>query len=219
MCLLHGRVGKAAVLTICGYAASINVRKLLWACAEMAMDYRLEAWGSATMPTSAPAFRALTPFGRVPVLIDGDACIAESNRILSYLAERTGRIDLVGDTPLTRAKIGMWLDWQICDFNNSWRPAFMGLVRGDPNFQDADQIARSMGEFARHVAMIEAVLAKGDDYICGDDFTLADIAIGLSIHRWQAMPGEKPAFAAVDAYYRRLGARAGFQRFGVEGGP
>ncbi|MCU0890867.1 MAG: glutathione S-transferase N-terminal domain-containing protein [Sandarakinorhabdus sp.] len=38
-----------------------------------------------------PTFRAINPNGKVPALIDGDAILFDSNAILLYLAERTGK--------------------------------------------------------------------------------------------------------------------------------
>jgi glutathione S-transferase len=43
--------------------------------------------------------------------------------------------------------------------------------------------------------------------------------MGLSIHRWRALPVAKPCFANVEIYYARLCERVGFQQFGRDGGP
>jgi glutathione S-transferase len=39
-----------------------------------------------------PSFRALNPFGRVPVFVDGDLTLWESHAILAYLGEKTGKL-------------------------------------------------------------------------------------------------------------------------------
>ena len=110
------------------------------------------------------------------------------------------------------------MDWQASDFNNSWRVAFQGLVRSNPDHQDARAIERSMTTFSRMVAVVDAQLARFGGYICGPRFSLADIPIGLSIHRWRSIPAEKPRLAHVDRYYERLCERAGFRRYGRDGG-
>jgi glutathione S-transferase len=38
----------------------------------------------------SPVFRALNPFGQIPVLQDGELILADSNSILVYLAKRYG---------------------------------------------------------------------------------------------------------------------------------
>lgn len=206
------------MLRVLGYAASINVRKLLWACEELGLACRREDWGGGTRATGDPAFLALNPFGMVPVLVDGDVVLSESNAILRYLAAREGRTDLLPVDPAARARIERWMDWQASDFNNSWRVAFQGLVRGNPPHRDPAAIEASLAAFARMVAIVDASLASSQAWICGTAFTLADIPIGLAIHRWLALPIDKPGFAHVDGYYARLCERPGFRRHGRDGG-
>lgn len=206
------------MLRIYGYAASINVRKVLWTCAELGLDFTREDWAGPFRPTSDPAFLALNPVGLVPVINDDGAILWESNAIVRYLAASHGRTDLLPADPRARARIEMWMDWQASDFNNSWRAAFQGLVRKNPEFQDARAIERSMASFAQMVGVIDAELAKSGGYICGPRFSLADIPIGLSIHRWRSMPADKPRFADIDRYYERLCQRTGFRQYGRDGG-
>ena len=206
------------MLRIYGYAASINVRKVLWACDELALAYEREDWGGGYRSTSEPAFRALAPAGMVPVIDDDGAIVWESNTILRYLAASRARTDLLPTDPLVRANVERWMDWQASDFNNSWRVAFQGLVRKHPDHQDAAAIARSTAAFSRMVEIVDGALAP-NGYIAGPRFTLADIPIGLSIHRWRALPASKPVLANVDAYYERLCDRPGFRTHGRDGGP
>ncbi len=205
-------------LRIYGYAGSINVRKVLWCCAELGLPFEREDWAGPFRSTSEPAFLALNPVGLVPVIDDGGAVIWESNAIIRYLATSRGREDLLPAAPLPRAQVEMWMDWQASDFNNSWRVAFQGLIRNNPDHRDPNAILRSLDTCSRMVAVIDAQLDKAGGYICGGSFTLADIAIGLSIHRWRSFP-DRPALANVDRYYERLCERAGFRTYGLNGGP
>jgi len=207
------------MLRIYGYPSSINVRKVLWACEEIGLDFEREDWGGPGRPTSDPAFRALNPVGMVPVVDDDGVIVWESNVIVRYLAASRGRFDLAPQEPARRARVESWMDWQGSDLNNSWRVAFQGLVRGNPDFQDRAAIARSAAEFSKLIAIIDAQLAETDAYICGDAFTVADIAIGLSICRWLATPIERPRLDRVARYYERLCTRSGFRRYGRDGGP
>ena len=207
------------MLRICGYEASINVRKVLWACAELGLEYEREDWGGSFRPTSSPAFLALNPVGQVPVINDGGTIIWESNTIIRYLAASRGRDDLLPTNPAERAKIEMWMDWQASDFNNSWRYAFQALVRKNSAYQDAAAIERSISDFNHQVRVADAELSRSGGFIAGPRFSLADIAIGLSIHRWYAVPAAKPSLVHVQRYYDQLCERAAFRRFGRDGGP
>ena len=45
---------------------TINVRKVLWACAELALPFEREDWAGPFRPTSDPAFLSLNPVGLYP---------------------------------------------------------------------------------------------------------------------------------------------------------
>ena len=207
------------MLRIYGYAASINVRKVLWACEEIGLDFDREDWGGSFRPTSDPAFLALNPAGMVPVIDDAGSVIWESNTIIRYLAASRGRTDLYPADPVQRAHIETWMDWQASDFNNSWRIAFQGLVRKNPDHQDPVAIERLMSSFTGMVGIVDRQLEKGGGFICGSNFSVADIPIGLSIQRWRSMPHARPGLPHVERYYERLCERVGFQRYGRDGGP
>lgn len=204
------------MLRIYGHAASINVRKVLWACEELSLAFNREDWGGAHRPLSDPQFKALNSAGMIPVIDDDGVVVWESNAIVRYLAASRGRTDLLPAEPAPRAHVEQWMDWQGSDFNNSWRVAFQGLVRKNPAFQDRNAIDASMAQLNAMVGIVDAQLARTGAYIAGGTFTVADIAIGLSLRRWKAIPMTRPDLENVERYYRLLGTRAGFQRYAVE---
>jgi glutathione S-transferase len=207
------------MLKIYGYAQSINVRKVLWACEELGLPFVREDWGGAFRSTSEPQFRALNPVGMVPVIDDEGVIVWESNVILRYLATSRQRPDLLPTAPADRAHVEQWMDWQASDFNNSWRVVFQALVRKNPAFQDAAAIERSARLFAEMVAIVDGQLGRTGAYVAGERFTVADIAIGLSLHRWRSTPVAWPSMPNVDRYYALLLERQGFRRYGRDGGP
>jgi glutathione S-transferase len=216
------------MLKILGKVSSINVRKVLWACAEMDVPYTREDWGAGFKPTDDPAFAALNPNRLVPVVIDdgavdGDFVLWESNTILRWLAAREERFDLLpradAEHARERARVEQWIDWQATEFNTAWRYAFMALVRRAPGFDDAKQILASLQSWAGMLAIIDGQLQKTGGHIAAHEFTLADIPVGLGVHRWMMTPmetagHERPDFPRVDAYYDRLVARPAFQSHG-----
>lgn len=207
------------MLKIYGYAGSINVRKVLWMCEELELPCEREDWGGGFRSTSEPAFRALNPVGMVPVIDDGGTIVWESNVIVRYLAASRGRTDLAPADPAQRAHVEQWMDWQASDFNNSWRVAFQGLVRKNPAFQDPAAIESSVNLFSSLVGIVDAQLGRTGAYIAGERFTIADIAIGLSLHRWHSIPMTRPHYRNVERYYELLLERRGFARHGRDGGP
>jgi glutathione S-transferase len=207
------------VLKLLGKASSINVRKVLWTCHELGLDYVREDFGVGFQSTTTPEFKALNPNSMVPVLIDGDFVLWESNVICRYLAVREGREDLLSSDPKTRALTEQWIDWQAGELNNSWRYAFPALARNSAQHTDPALIDAGVSNWNRHMQILEAQLQKSGDYVLGDQFTLADIPLGLSVNRWAMTPMPRPALPAVEAYYERLNQREGFRLFGRNGTP
>ena len=197
------------MLRIIGKASSINVRTFLWACEEIGIAY--------TREDSAPEM-ALNPNGLVPVMVDGDFVLWESNTILRYLANKWRATSLLPTEPSARAAVERWIDWQATEFNTAWRYAFSALVRRNPAFDDSRWIEASKADWTRMVGILDDVLTR-HLYVAGDSFTLADIPIGLSINRWFMTPMDKPAFPAVSAYYDRLSRRPAFLTHGRNGIP
>jgi glutathione S-transferase len=207
------------VLKVLGKSSSINVRKVLWLCAEMDLAYEHEQWGSGHRPTDSPQFLALNPNAMVPVIQDGSFVLWESNTICRYLASRGARSDLLPQHPQERALVEQWMDWQATELNNAWRYAFMALVRKSPAHADAQTLAASIAQWNRHMQILDAQLAKTGAYAAGTTFTLADVVLGLSTNRWAMTPMERPHLPAVQAYFERLSQRPAFLLHGRNGTP
>lgn len=211
----------AGVLRVLGRVNSINVRKVLWACDELGFAFDREDWGVGFRPTADPEFQALNPKGLVPVLIDGNFVLTESNAILRYLAAKSGENPLVWSLypaqAKARARIEEWMDFQASELNFAWRYAFTGLVRKNPKFNDPNEIEASRREWNRMMGIVAAQLERTGGHIAGEGFTLADIPIGLSVNRWLRMDMAKPALPALDAYAARLGERAAFRAYAGDG--
>src|ERR1700744_4768263 len=114
-----------AKLRLLGIANSINVRRVLWPCREIGIDYDREDVGSGFAPTDTAEFLKLNPNGLVPVIEDEAGVLWESNTICRYLAAKHGRTDLLPENPRARAGVEQWMDWQATDLNSSWRYAFL----------------------------------------------------------------------------------------------
>lgn len=195
-------------MRLLGRLTSINVRKVMWTAAQLGLELEREDWGAGFRSPQEPGYLALNPNGLIPVLLDGDFVLWESNSICRYLAHRQGATGLLPTEPQARAQVEQWMDWQAGELNNSWRVAFMALVRGQPAAPEA--IAASVAGWNRHMAMLDEQLARTRAFVTGGDFTLADVVLGLSTQRWLNAPIERVALPALAAWMQRLRARPGF---------
>jgi glutathione S-transferase len=206
------------MLRILGKASSINVRKVLWTCAELGISFEREDWGSGFRSTREPAFLSLNPNAMVPVIVDGDVVLWESNTICRYLVARHGEDSpLLPLGPAARARVEQWMDWQATELNNAWRYAFMALVRNSPAHTDPAQVDNSIAQWNRHMGILEQQLANTGAYAAGPVFSLADIVLGLSLNRWLMTPMEHPDYPAIRAYAKLLRQRPGCLEFCMNG--
>ncbi|HTU67185.1 MAG TPA: glutathione S-transferase N-terminal domain-containing protein [Steroidobacteraceae bacterium] len=190
-------------LRVLGKTQSINVRKVLWTCAELDLAFEhVEA--DATL-------LAKNPNALVPVIDDGGFVLWESNAICRYLAARQPHRTLLPEDARDRALVDQWLDWQATELNPAWRYAFYALVRHSPKHTDAAEIAMSVDKWNRAMRLLDDHFAAGGQFVCGEFFTLADVALGLSTHRWLHSPIDRPQLDAVHGYYQRLSVRPAFR--------
>jgi glutathione S-transferase len=203
------------MLRVLGRVTSINVRKVLWALDELGLAYEREDWGMPIRNPKVPEFLALNPNGQVPVLIEGQFVLWESNAILIYLTEREGA--LLPEQLELRALALQWLGWQAAELNPPWGYAVNALIRKTPGYDDPAKVADSMAKWTAKMDILEAALVGASTGYVGAGFSIADIALGLSVHRWMAIPMEKKELPAVADYYERLLSReAGVRWMGPE---
>lgn len=190
-------------LRVLGRSTSINVRKVLWTCAELDLPFE--------HVESDAALLARNPNALVPVIDDDGFVLWESNAICRYLAGKKPRGALLPEDPQARARVEQWMDWQATDLNMAWRYSFVALVRRSPAHTDPAAIAASIAEWNRCMRLLDDHFAQGGQFINGELFTLADVVIGLSTHRWLLSPIERPSLDALHGYYQRLSVRPAFR--------
>lgn len=183
---------------------------MLWTCAEIGLSPEREDWGVSAPTTCDPAFLAINPKGLVPVLIDGDLVLTESNAICRYLALREVCSELLPEEAKQRAVVDAWMDWQATELNTSWRAAFMGLVRYHTAFSDRASQSKSIEDWNAAMALLDQSIGSGGPFFCGATFTLADIVLALSTNRWEQTPMERPELPAIEAWMTLLATRPGF---------
>lgn len=121
----------------------------------------------------APELMALNPNAKVPVIVDGDATVFDSNAILLYLAEKSGRF-LPGNTPTARGEMLSWLM-----FVASGVGPFSGQCVHFKHFAPepkAYAVNRYGVEARRHYGILNDRLAT-HRYMLGDDYGLVDMAV------------------------------------------
>lgn len=104
----------------------------------------------------------LNPYGKVPVLVDGDAVVYESAIIDEYLEERYPDVPLMPKDPLARARVRIWIDY--C---NTRVQRAAGFIAHNYKVEESGSELRTYLEnLDRHM--------RGREYLV-DEYSLADI--------------------------------------------
>ena len=201
-------------LTIWGRANSVNVQKVLWCLRELDLAYdRIDA-GMQFGRNGEPDYLAMNPNGRVPTLVEGDFVLWESNSIMRYLC-MAHRPDapIYPSEPKRRAAVDRWLDWTLSTVQPVDRPVFWALVRTPPEKRDMAAIQKDVDTEALVWRIADHHLSTRR-FIEGDDFTIADIAIGAYARRWLGVEGvTRPNQPHLERWLKQLADRPGFAQF------
>jgi glutathione S-transferase len=201
-------------LRIWGRRNSVNVQKVLWCLRELDLAYERIDAGMAFGRNQEPDYLAMNPNARVPTLQDGDFVLWESNSIMRYLVLAYAAGSSIYPEPARqRAAVDRWLDWTLSTMQPVDRPVFWALVRTPVDKRDMVAIQKDADAEAVQWRIVDAQL-KSRRFIEGDDFTLADIALGAYARRWFGVEGiDRPQLAHLDRWFAELALRPGFVQF------
>ncbi len=183
---------------------SPNVLKLVLMLEECGLDYRLHHVDVFAGEQHAPAFLAMNPNAKVPVLVDGDFAIFESGAALLWLAEKTGRFLPRADRDRSIAL--QWLFFQASTVGAAFGQ-YVHFFRYAPDQTYA--LRRYESETARVLCVLEHRLADSP-WLSGADYGLADIATWPGVRTgdaifpllgpqggWAALPNVRRWFDAI----------------------
>lgn len=120
-----------------------------------------------------PGFVALNPNAKVPALVDGDVTVFDSNAILLYLAEKTGKF-LPAATPAERGEMLSWLMF-VATGIGPYSGQAVHFKHFAPKGNDYGH-TRYQFEAMRHYAVADERLAKRR-YMLGETYTIVDMAL------------------------------------------
>ena len=159
----------------------------------------------------APDYVALNPNSKVPCIVDGDAVVFDSNAILLYLGEKTGRF-MPANTPALRGELLSWLMF-VASGVGPYSGQAVHFTHHAPKPNDY-AAKRYQFEAKRHYGILDARLAQ-HPYMVGETYGIVDMALWgwarmvpfiLGEDAWAEMPHLKRLMDEVGA--RPAAARA-----------
>jgi glutathione S-transferase len=143
--------------------------RVLWALEETGVPYEIAGMDHPNHDLDSPAYRAMNPFGQIPVIDDDGVVVSESGAILLYLARKSGKLmpgDLAGEAQVLR--------WSFTALNTIELPVLslwfinMSGGKGSKPSQALD------GWADMRLKQLDGWLTNRE-FIATDDFTVADI--------------------------------------------
>ncbi len=195
-----------------GSSMSPFVRKVLAFAAEKGIAVELKQVG---LGSDDPAFRAASPFGKIPAFADGDYTLADSSAIIHYLDALKPDPELIPRDPKLRGKT-IWFE-EFADtivsacggklfFNRIVSPRFLGRP-GDLAAADAAEA----NEMPPLFAYLEGII-PASGFLVGDRLTLADLAVAspfVNIGHAGCVP-DAATYPRLTAYLAAITARPSF---------
>jgi GSH-dependent disulfide-bond oxidoreductase len=170
--------------------------------------------------TWTPEYLALNPNGKIPSIIDPDGPggkplpLFESGAILLYLAEKTGKF--LPSDPARRYETIQWVFFQMAAVGPMFGQLGFFHKFAGREIEDKRPLERYRAETKRLLGVLETRL-EGRDWIMGEDFTIADIALLGWVRNLVGFYGagelvEFDSFKRVPAWLERGLARPAVQR-------
>jgi glutathione S-transferase len=168
-------------------ALSSNAQKVRFLFAELDVAYESRDVAMFGVGTRDPDFLATNPFGLIPVLIDNDFVLQESNTILRYLAETKGGEELYPRSPKLRANVDRMLDVLGCTLRQRVAPLERRRFANFPGgVRDVDEERKLETSVRATLDGVEAILPGEGGFATGA-FSIADCAWAPTLRRLAEM--------------------------------
>ena len=193
-----------------GWKVNIMVEELIEAGIEMP-EMKIRSINLSKGEQFTDEFTEKNPNQKIPVLIDDTRSIMESCAILQYLGEKYPSPLLPsGDT---RWDVIPWVYWQAANVG----PNFGNKLSYTRYMDDVDPLKKEhpLERFNKEALRLMAVLAnqlKKHDWVCGDNFTIADISIYPWVRGYKWSKIDITQYPEVPKWVERVRARPGVER-------
>jgi GST-like protein len=203
--------------------SSPNIRKVVIMLEELGIAYRSIHVAVFRREQFAADFTKISPFGKVPAIVDrdaGDLPVFESGTILTYLAESYGDGTLLPASGRERYAVLAWLTAQM---------AIVGPLLGQNNHflllpdEAGSYASRRYAEQSRYIYRVLNDRLSASPYLAGASYSIADIATypwGLYVPKhgesWDEYPAIKNWCDRIAARPAVIRADAEMMKFGMK---
>jgi glutathione S-transferase len=191
------------------------------------------------MENVAAEYQQIHPKGYVPALVNNGRLITESTDILSYINDTFPDPALMPDDPQGRERVNVWMEIvnrnQMCLKTLTYELLFKAHghfskkedVEHYLRHQQNQELVHFMKDFTAGFSEKRIAQALTDangflddvdkalstsSYLAGDNFSLADIAAIVNVHRYKLLNIDIEPYSYIGQWYKRVADRKSFQR-------
>jgi GST-like protein len=201
------------------YWPTPNGHKITLFLEEAGLPYTIRRVDIGKGEQFAPEFLAISPNNKMPAIVDRDPpgggaplSVFESGAILFYLARKTGKF--MATDPRGTVTCLEWLFWQMGGLGP------MTGQYGHFTVYASEKIPYAIERYTREARRLLGVLDKrlhGREYICGNEYSIADMACYPWIDPYEKAPLDLTAYAEVRRWRETIRARPATARAYAQG--
>ncbi|ENW97089.1 glutathione S-transferase family protein [Acinetobacter sp. 2JN-4] len=178
-----------------------------WLLIELGIECeRIEVAFETEMKT--PEYLKINPFGKVPVLVDDGVVIYELGAICAYLADKFIEKGLA--PALDDPQRGIYYRW-LMFISGPWDAASTNKMLGITIKPEQKMFVGYGDDQDVYTAFVQG-LSEADPYLCGAQFTAADVMVAAMLF-WQLKMNEIEPHPAIERYLENVSQRPSYQQF------
>jgi glutathione S-transferase len=180
--------------------------RVLWALEEMGLPYEIVGMDHPNHDLDSQEFRALNPFGQLPVIDDDGVVVTESGAILLYLARKSGK--LMPHDPAGQAQV---LRWSFAALSTIEVPILTAWFVGISGGKGTKPHEALLGWSDMRLKQLDGWL-RDRTFIATDDFTVADLLMTHVLAAASTDPSLLQPHQHIRAHQERCTARPAWKR-------
>jgi len=184
------------------YTTSPNCQRVRVVLEEKNLPYEIVPINLPKREQKRPDFLKLNPYGKVPVIADGDTVLYESCLINEYLEEKYPEPPLMPKDPAMKARIRILIDYGMNHLDGPYRKVRMETVKEEKE-RNPQALEESKKELKDLLIRFEEEL--GDQPYLAGDFSLVDAALIPRFNRladWDLL--SDPALPRLGQWHKRM---------------
>jgi len=192
------------------HAPNTRSVRVLWLLEELGAPYEKQTVEFDPKYLQSPAHLAIHPLGKLPAIDDDGLVLNESGAIVQYILAKHAGSHL--EPKLGTPAYGKYLQW-LHFAEATFMPPVSQIIQHTFRKPEAERVASVLAEAQETLKKVLGVLdgdLSGKKFICGENFTAADIMLGYDLLLCKLIGVPLDNHDNISGYFGNLAARPAF---------